>query len=347
MKPNRLSALILITSISVFFCCCSQNNDTKEEVNLWPAIEPFQTGFMKVSETHEIYYELCGNPEGKPVFAIHGGPGSGCTPEYRQYFNPDKFLIVLHDQRGCGRSMPVNELKENNTQNLVEDIEQLRRKLNLDKILLVGGSWGTTLSLAYAEAYPENVSGMVLKGVFLGRGEDLDNFMFNIIPKFFPISNEALVEAISADSLSLSANNLLCLLQSQDPHIREKYAILYSRNEYKAAILHMKDEVLDEYFGSEENIEDIYTNALMEIYYVSNNCFLEEDQLLQEAHKIKHIPTTIINGRYDIICPPYAAYQLHKKLPESKLIIVEKAGHSVRDKPNMIEWLQAIRDFEK
>ena len=168
MKTITLEKLILITFISIIFCSCSHNIDTAEEMNLWPEIEPFQTGFLKVSNIHEIYYELCGNSKGNPVFVIHGGPGGGCSPYMRRFFNPAKFLIVLHDQRGCGRSKPNAELKENTTQYLVKDIEQLRKKLNLDKIILFGGSWGSTLSLAYAETYPENVSGLVLRGVFLG-----------------------------------------------------------------------------------------------------------------------------------------------------------------------------------
>jgi len=172
MKTTLFGKLILITAISIICYSCSLNSDTEEDINLWPEIEPFQTGFMKVSDIHEIYYEMSGNPEGIPVFVIHGGPGGGSSPYMRRFFNPDKFLIILHDQRSCGRSKPTAELRENTTQNLVEDIESLRKDLNLDKIILFGGSWGSTLSLAYAETYPENVSGLVLRGIFLGTKED-------------------------------------------------------------------------------------------------------------------------------------------------------------------------------
>jgi len=346
MKTTLFGKLILITAISIICYSCSLNSDTEEDINLWPEIEPFQTGFMKVSDIHEIYYEMSGNPEGIPVFVIHGGPGGGSSPYMRRFFNPDKFLIILHDQRSCGRSKPTAELRENTTQNLVEDIESLRKDLNLDKIILFGGSWGSTLSLAYAETYPENVSGLVLRGIFLGTKEESNNIIFSVIPKFFPESYETLATTFNTDSSLVVADNWLKLLLSENPDDREYIAKLINRYEYKACGLHIKDEILDKYYGSEENIEHIYTNALLEIYYVANRCFLEEGQLLRNAHRIQHLPVIIVNGRYDMVCPPYTAYKLHKKLPRSKLIIVEEAGHKQSEKPNEIELLKAMREFE-
>jgi proline iminopeptidase len=325
---------------------CSDKNITEEEVSLWPEIEPFKSEYLKVSDIHEIYYELCGNPEGKPVFMIHGGPGLGCSPTMRRYFNPDKFLIVLHDQRGCGRSKPNAELHENTTKALVEDIERLRKELKLEKIILFGGSWGSTLSLAYAETYPESVSGMVLRGIFLGSKEESSNIMTNVIPKFFPESYETLADVFPSDSLVGDADAWLALLQSESQADREKYAKVMSRYEYKACGLHIEDEMLDDHYGSEENIVNIYTMALFEIYYVANSCFLEEGQLLNNTGRIQNIPVTIVNGRYDMVCPPYTAYKLHKKLPKSRLIIVEEAGHIMSEKPIEREMLQAIREFE-
>jgi len=307
MKNYFWGNLIPILIVSLLFYNCSDNNNTTEEIKLWPEIEPFQSGFLKVSDIHEIYYELCGNPEGKPVFVIHGGPGIGCSPYMRRFFNPEKFLIVLHDQRGCGKSKPNAELLENTTQELVEDIEQLREKLKLGKIILFGGSWGSTLSLAYAETYPENVNGMVLRGIFFASMEE-DNHIWNGIPKFFPEMAESLRNALQGYSTIAVANRfpiadrLLELIQSENNADRERFAKLYSRYEYKACGLNMKDEYLDEYYGTESNFDDIYTNALIEIYYATNRFFLEEGQLLRDIERIQDIPTIIVNGRYDIVC---------------------------------------------
>jgi proline iminopeptidase len=345
MKTTRLGRSTLLSIISILFCCCSQNSDTAEDMNLWPEIEPFQSGYLKVSDIHEIYYELCGNPKGKPVFAIHGGPGAGCSPYMRQFFNPNRFFIVLHDQRGAGKSRPNAEVRENTTQNLVEDIEQLRKKLGLEKIILFGGSWGSTLSLAYAEKYPEHISGMVLRGIWLATKEEEDHF-WDEIPRFFPEMYESFINALPDSVLPPSTGKVLKLIQSGNRVDREQYAKLASRYEYKACGLNIKDETLDEYYGSEDNLVEIYTGTLIEYYYSKNGCFLEEGQLLRDAFKIQNIPTIIINGRYDMICPPVAAYKLHEKLPGSKLIIVEEAGHLMSEKPIEKELLKAMLEFE-
>jgi proline iminopeptidase len=345
----RISFLLIL--ISLLSLNCTNDSGSKDEINLWPEIEPFQSEYLKVSNIHEIYYELCGNPEGKPVFVIHGGPGAGCSPYMRRFFNPEKFLIVLHDQRGCGKSRPNAELRENTTQELVEDIEQLRKKLKIGKIILFGGSWGSTLSLAYAETYPENVNGMLLRGIFFASMEE-ENHIWNGIPKFFPEMAESLKNALQDYSTIAVANRfpiadrLLELIQSGSKSDRDRYAKLLSRYEYKACGLNMKDEYLDEYYGTENNLDEIYTNALIEIYYTTNRCFLEEGQLLRDIERVQDIPTIIVNGRYDIVCPPYMAYRLHKKLPKSKLIITEESGHLLSEKPNERELLKAVHEFE-
>ncbi len=345
MKIYKRLNLILIFIISGVFWNCSRNDSTSDEISLWPEIEPFQSGYLKVSDIHEVYYELCGNPEGKPVFVIHGGPGTGCSPYMRQFFNPDKFLIVLHDQRGSGRSKPKAELRENTTQNLVEDIERLRKKLNLGKIILFGGSWGSTLSLAYAETYPDNIRAMVLRGIYLATREEEDNFM-NVIARFFPEMNESFLNALPDSVSSPTTDNLLKLIQSQNKADREKYAKIFNRYEYKACGLNIKDELLDEYYSAESNTDDIYANALLEVYYVNNGCFLEEGQILRDIAKIQNMPVIIVNGRYDMVCPPCTAYRLHKGLPGSRLIIAEEAGHLASEKPVEKELLKAMREFE-
>jgi proline iminopeptidase len=337
--------LILVLVTFSFLCDCQNRKDNADEISLWPEIEPFQSAYLNVSDLHEIYYELCGNPQGKPVFVIHGGPGMGCSPDMRQFFNPDKFLIVLHDQRGAGKSRPNAEIRENTTQNLVEDIERLRKKLNLEKIMLFGGSWGSTLSLAYAETYPEHVSGMVLRGIWLATKEE-DNHIWNGIPKFFPEMYESFIRVLPDSALPPNTDKLLNLIQSENRANREKYAKIASRYEYKVCGLNISEESLDGYYGSEDNMAEIYTSTLIEYYYANNGCFFEEGQLLRDAFKIQNIPTIIINGRYDMVCPPVTAYKLHKSLPASKLIIVEEAGHLASEKPIEKELLKAMRDFE-
>lgn len=341
---STICSCFMIIGISLIFYHHACTNETQGEINLWPEVEPFCSGYLKVSEIHEIYYECCGNPKGTPVFVIHGGPGAGCSPYMRRFFNPDKFLIVLHDQRGCGRSKPNAELRENTTQALVKDIERLRIKCELGKIVLCGGSWGSTLSLAYAETYPDNVSGIVLRGIWLVSKEELDSY-WNRISKFFPEEYESLKEILPDSILPLRTDKLLEFIQKNSRKDIENEVLLIARYAYKACGLYMRDEFLDKFFVL-ENIDAIYINALLESYYAANGCFLVKNQLLKDTHRIQNIPTIIVNGRYDIICPPYTAYQLHKHLPQSRLIVAEKAGHVMSEKPIEKELLKAMREFE-
>jgi proline iminopeptidase len=345
MKTPKWQNLILVLVTFFFLYDCQNKKENTDKISLWPEIEPFQSGYLKVSDIHEIYYELCGNSKGKPVFVIHGGPGAGCSPYMRQFFNPDKFLIVLHDQRGSGKSRPNAELRENTTQNLIEDIEQLRRMLGLEKIILFGGSWGSTLSLVYAETYPQNVSGMVLRGIWLAT-KDEDYHFWNEIPMFFPEMYESLINTLPDSALPPNTEKLLKLIQNEDRNDREQYAKMASRYEYKACGLNISEESLNEYYGSEDNMAEIYTSTLIEYYYTNNGFFFEEGQLLRDVYKIQNIPAIIINGRYDMVCPPVTAYKLHKNLPVSRLIIVEEAGHLASEKPIEKELLKAVREFE-
>ena len=341
--------IVIPLFIFVGFFIFTQNSICKEEgeeIALWPEIEPYFTDYLKVSDIHEIYYELCGNPDGKPVFVLHGGPGSGCSPKYRRFFNPEKFLIVLHDQRGAGKSRPFADIRENTTQHLVKDIEQLRKHLNLKKIILFGGSWGTTLGLAYAETYPDNVGGLVLRGVFTATQEEIDHFYHGGTRPFFPEVYDELFGELRKNDERPLPEILLELIQSEDSNIREKYSKLWTRYEFKVGALETTDEFIDEYLGGEAIIDSIYAFALLENYYMANNCFLEEGQLLRDANRIKDIPTIIVNGRYDMVCPCITAYRLHQKLPKSKLIIAERAGHWMGDKPVEKALLEAMKKLE-
>jgi proline iminopeptidase len=340
MKTHKYLKVLtgILILISVFGC--SERRSSDNETNLWPEIEPFDTGYLKVSDIHEIYYELCGNPDGIPVFVIHGGPGAGCSPYMRRFFNPEKYLIVLHDQRGCWRSKPRLELRDNNIQALVKDIEQLRLYLELDKIVLFGGSWGSTLSLAYAEDYPANIEAMVLRGVYLATPEEFPDY-YNLIGKFFPEEYQNIMDLLP-DSITVVTDPVLMNLYQSD----ESNLEVITRLESKAEGLCITDKELDEYYSSAENMKKLYNLYGIFYHYMTNFCFLEENQLLNNISKIQGIPTTIINGRHDLICPPRYAYILHRNLPGSKLIITEKAGHIMSEGPNQAALVKAMKDLE-
>jgi proline iminopeptidase len=340
MKTHKYLKVLtgILILISVFGC--SERRSSDNETNLWPEIEPFDTGYLQVSDIHEIYYELCGNPDGIPVFVIHGGPGAGCSPYMRRFFNPEKYLIVLHDQRGCWRSKPRLELRDNNIQALVKDIEQLRLYLELDKIVLFGGSWGSTLSLAYAEDYPANIEAMVLRGVYLATPEEFPDY-YNLIGKFFPEEYQNIMDLLP-DSITVVTDPVLMNLYQSD----ESNLEVITRLESKAEGLCITDKELDEYYSSAENMKKLYNLYGIFYHYMTNFCFLEENQLLNNISKIQGIPTTIINGRHDLICPPRYAYILHRNLPGSKLIITEKAGHIMSEGPNQAELVKAMKELE-
>jgi proline iminopeptidase len=316
--------------------------DLAGAVDLWPEIEPYQTAHLEASELHEIYYEVSGNPEGKPVFVLHGGPGGSSSPYMRQFFNPQVFMIVLHDQRGCGKSVPYGEIRENDTWALVEDIEKLRKHLGLDRILLFGGSWGSTLALAYAETYPSRVSGLVLRGVFTGTQAEIDHFYHGGVGKFFPQTYEKLINALPDPNQRPLPGYLYSLIAEADSAGKERYSKAWAAYELKVSSLHFPDAQL------EEVVEgfDSFAFALLENYYMSEGCFLEEGQLLADAHKIADIPAVLVNGRYDAICPPINAYRLHRLLPNSRLVIAEEAGHWMGEKPVEAALLEAVEEFE-
>jgi proline iminopeptidase len=310
--------------------------------SLWPELEPYETGYFKVSDLHEIYYELCGNPQGKPVFMLHGGPGGGSSPRMRRFCDPAKFLIVLYDQRGAGKSRPFAEIRENTTRDLVRDIETLRGHLRLEKIILFGGSWGATLALAYAEAYPRNVSGMILRGIFTATKEEIDHFYHGGVRSFFPDVYERFLSSFPDPTRRPLPAYLLALLQSEDPATREKYSRVWIEYEAKIASLEISDEEVD----AELKDYDPRAFSLLENFYMANGCFLEEGQLQRDAGKLRGIPTILVNGRYDMACPPLTAYKLHKMLPGSKLVIVEGAGHWMGEPGIEKALLAAMRQFE-
>jgi len=310
---------------------------------LWPETTPYRTGYLRVSSVHEIYYQLGGNPKGQPVMVLHGGPGGSCTPADFRYFNPDRFHVVLHDQRGSGQSRPSGELRENTTPHLVADMEKLRVHLGLDRVILFGGSWGSTLALAYAETYPQHVSGIVLRGVFTATRDEIDHYYHGGTARFFPEAHAALLGCIDKPAQHDYASQLLAKLRSGDASARKRCAMAWARYEAKIAFLEIPDATLDA--ALKDLNPDVF--ALLENYYMANQCFLAEGQLFQNAPKIAHIPTTIINGRYDTVCPPLTAYRLHEKLPHSKLVIVERAGHVASEPGIQAALVSAMKEFER
>jgi len=319
----HVRALGLFLGLTLLLSACAGNEPARQAGPLWPEIEPFEAGHLAVSPIHEIYYELSGNRAGTPVFVLHGGPGGRSTPYMRRFYDPERYLIVLHDQRGSGKSRPYGELRENDTWALVEDIERLRLHLGLDRVILFGGSWGSTLALAYAEAHPERVAGLVLRGVFTATGAEIDHFYHGGAAAFFPDVYDRLLAELPDPARRPLPAYLYELIQTSEPPERERYCLAWAKYEVRMAALTISDEEVDRIFEEEEPC----TFALFENYYMTHRCFLEEGQLLDNADLLAGIPTYIVNGRYDSICPPRAAYELQKRIPGSKLIIAEGSGH--------------------
>jgi proline iminopeptidase len=336
----RQKRLVMILAIVVL----TQTAAASEEVPLWPEIEPFETGYLRVSEVHDIYYELCGNRDGTPVIVLHGGPGGSCSPYYRRFFDPEKYFIILHDQRGAGRSKPYAEILENDTWNLVEDINRLRAHVGVEgKAVLFGGSWGATLGLAYAEAYPENVSGLVLRGVFTATREEIDHFYHGGVRPFFPEVYDRLVNSLPEPERRPLPQYLFELIESDDASVRDKFAYEWARYELKIASLHFSDERVEGF------LEDYNPLALarLENYYMANGCFLEEGQLLRDAGRLGDMRVIMVNGRYDVVCPPVTAYRLHETLPNSKLVLAESSGHWMGEPAIQSALLEAMRELEE
>ena len=308
----------------------------------YPALEPYQHGFLEVSALHSIYYECAGNPKGKPVLFIHGGPGGGIMPQYRQFFNPKLYNIVLVDQRGCGQSTPHAELQENTTQNLIADFEKLRLKLGIDRWQLFGGSWGSTLGLAYAQAHPEVVTELVLRGIFLGDQAGFD-WIFQqgagasqIFPDYWQEYVDAVPESERGDLIAAYYR----MLTSDNDAERLAAATAFTRWEMSISNLHVNQQARAR---AEQDAEFSAAFARLECYYMVNHCFLKPNQLIDNIDKIKHIPLHIVQGRYDVVCPMRSAWQLHQAMPASQLTIVPDAGHSTLE-PGIVSALISATD---
>ncbi|CAM3614716.1 prolyl aminopeptidase [Smaragdicoccus niigatensis] len=311
---------------------------------LYPAIEPYETGFLTTADGQEIYWETSGNPDGKPVVFLHGGPGAGSAPWHRQFFDPAAYRIVLLDQRGCGRSRPHvadgADLSLNTTDHLIDDLEALRELLGIDQWQVFGGSWGSTLSLAYAQRHPNRVTELVLRGIFLLRRAELDWFYNGQTGWAFPdLWEQFLAPVPPADRERDLIEVYRELLNSNDRAVAEAAAIAWTT--WEAATLSLLPD--EERVRSSADPRYALAFAGLENHYFCHAGFLREGQLLDEASKIEDIPTVIVHGRYDLVCPARNAWDLHKVLPNSTLIIVEDAGHAASE-PGIVHHLVETTD---
>jgi len=310
---------------------------------LYAAIEANHSGFLDVGNGHQLYYEESGNPHGKPVVFLHGGPGGGTSGAMRRFFNPDIYRIILFDQRGSGQSTPHACLENNTTWDLVGDIEILREALQVKRWLVFGGSWGSTLALAYAQTHPDRVTEIILRGIFTVRQKELDWLYRKGTSEIFPDAWQGLLAPIPVaehDDLLMAYHTRL---NSDDPDVRLEVAKAWSIFEGSTSQLVPTVE-LAEVFGADHLAVAL---AQIEVHYFVNNCFMEDGQLIRDVDKIRHIPAVIVQGRYDVLCPVSSAYDLAEAWPEADLRITPDAGHSAFEPGNIHELILATDRFAK
>jgi proline iminopeptidase len=295
--------------------------------DLYPPIEPFSTQRLSVGGGHQLYLEQVGNPKGIPILFLHGGPGAGCESYHRCFFDPQAYRVVLFDQRGCGRSTPHASLNDNTTWDLVDDIERIRQALDIERWIVFGGSWGSTLALAYAQSHPERVIGMVLRGIFLCRDEEISWFYQSGASKVYPDYWEDYIAPIpqqERDDLLLAYHNRLT---GDNELMRMAAAKAWSVWEGRTASLQPNRAVVD-FFSQPHTALSL---ARIECHYFVNHAFLRPNQLLEDAGKLAGIPGVIVQGRYDLICPMESAWQLHQAWEGSELMVIPDAGHSAAE----------------
>jgi proline iminopeptidase len=334
-------------------------------LSLYPECTPYKHELLKVSTTHAVYVEQCGNPEGVPVIFLHGGPGSGCNPAQRRFFDPEYYRIILFDQRGCGRSQPAGETQDNTTQTLVEDIENIRKHLNIKHWHVFGGSWGSTLALAYATQHPNDIISLTLRGIFLSRPQEI-NWFLGEVAIFFPEAWSALLEGVPADQRENILDYYANLVFNTDTAISIPASIRW--NAFESSIMSLVPKAdnpgtasPDQTKGTQEKSTEAspakdtsavdgpteLARARVQIHYIQHLCFIDGEQLLTSAATaLRQIPTTIVQGRYDMVCPPQTAWQLSHAIPHAELIIVPDAGHSAMEKGTCQALLAATERYK-
>ncbi len=308
--------------------------------SLYSPIEPYRQAMLPVSDLHRLYFEESGQPEGQPVVFLHGGPGGGSLPLYRQFFDPQKWRIIIFDQRGCGQSTPHAELAENTTWDLVADIEKLRSHLDIPAWTVFGGSWGSTLALAYAQTHPDRCNGLILRGIFMLRSKEIRWFYQSGASYIFPDAWEGYLAPIPADERADLVSAYYRRLTSPNATTRQVAARAWSTWEASTSKL-VPDETLIQRFGN-DSFADAF--ARIECHYFMNGGFFEqENQLLANIERIRHIPAVIVQGRYDVVCPMTSAWELHRAWPEAELVVIAEAGHSASE-PGIVSALIAATD---
>ena len=288
------------------------------DVNLHDDMKPFNSGTLN-RDGHSIYYEECGTPDGIPVMFVHGGPGSGCAPAHRRLFDPKRYHVILIDQRGSGRTTPFASIKDNTTQHLIQDMDDIRRAVGVSQHFLFGGSWGSTLSLAYGIRYPENCLGFILRGIFLGSKAEVDWFLYDM-GRFFPEAYERFIAPISASQRGDLLSAYYSRLTSPSKSIALEAARAWAGYENSCATLAA---------AHRDAGPMALSLALLEAHYFTNDCFMPQNHLLDNLSTISHLPAWIVQGRHDVICPPHTAHTLAKKWgAQAKLVLVDEAGHS-------------------
>ena len=314
---------------------------------LYPEIEPYEQGFLKVDDGNLVYWETCGNPHGKPAVVLHGGPGSGCSPWHRRLFDPSAYRLVLFDQRNCGRSRPhasslETSLESNTTPHLIADMEVIREQYGIRRWMIVGGSWGATLALAYAQAHPDRVSGIVLRATFLGTRQELEGAFLDALPRFYPDLSDDFISVLPPDERSQPLDAYWRRILDPDPDVHGPAARAWHDTE-RILSEHAPGRVrLD--LASDNSSRALPATPFMEAHYFHNDCFMKPGQLLAEAASLSRIAGVIVQGRYDLLCPPATARALNTVWPDSELRFVESAGHSLYDRGVRDAVMKAIAD---
>jgi len=302
--------------------------------NLYPEQDIFDKKILKVDDFHEVYYEVCGNPTGEPVVFLHGGPGSGCNPTQRRFFDPAHYRIILIDQRGCGRSKPQGAIKQNTTADLVADIDLIRTALGVEQWLVFGGSWGSTLALSYALSFPQHITGLILRGIFLSRPSEL-NWFLGDVAHFYPEVWHALTTYLPADERQDVLTAYSQRIFSDEAAVNVPAAKQW--NAFENAIMRLIPNEANatttsspENSSAEQDATEV-ARARIQIHYIQHDCFVDGDAILKSASQLAHIPTVIVQGRYDMVCPPKSAWELSRAMPHAEFHIIQDAGHSAME----------------
>ncbi len=315
---------------------------TESLYTLYPEISPYYATWIERPHGHKIYVELSGNPHGKPIIFLHGGPGGGTNPKQRQFFDPKHYQIILFDQRGCGQSKPSGETNGNTTQDLLSDMEAIRKHFDIKRWIIFGGSWGSALALAYATQYPETIKALILRGIFLSRKTELDWFLIEV-KAFFPEAHQTLVDYLTDDKRDDLIKNYSELVFSSDLKISGPASIAWNR--FESGLLKLLPQAEENKTLTDEDIQNEIARARVQLHYIKDQCFIDGEKILKEVKQLKDIPTTIIQGRYDMVCPPITAYELYQCMPHANFIMVPDAGHSASEPSMTSELVKATNHY--